>query len=128
MSEFWSHRRFIRDARLTWGCAATIAATLACQAQPASERSEPVLGLSHAALTATDPPAAGHAGCGDHASDEDDGPDVRERAGRSVRWRHRHHPGEGGVVPVRLLGLNDFHGRLSEGLLVAGRPAGGAAV
>lgn len=45
-----------------------------------------------------------------------------------MRWHHRRHPGATGVVPVRLLALNDFHGRLSEGLGVAGRPVGGAAV
>jgi 5'-nucleotidase len=32
------------------------------------------------------------------------------------------------VVRVQILGLNDFHGRLSPGLKVEGRPAGGAAV
>ena len=33
-----------------------------------------------------------------------------------------------GMLKVKLLGFNDFHGQLAEGRLVAGRPVGGAAV
>src|SRR5688572_29191803 len=117
--------------RLTSKWAALAASTLACQAPPTVEGSaELLLGTSHAALTAAALPAgashAGPQGCADHA--DDDSIDARERASHAVHWRHTRHPGAPGVVPVRLLGLNDFHGRLSEGLLVAGRPVGGAAV
>src|SRR5262249_326712 len=34
----------------------------------------------------------------------------------------------GGNLHVKLLGINDFHGNLETGRLVAGRPVGGAAV
>jgi len=41
---------------------------------------------------------------------------------RSPRWRRGHDR------RVQILSINDFHGRLSTGLTVAGRPVGGAAV
>jgi len=50
----------------------------------------------------------------------------REQAKSRVHWRDprwQHDP----VVNLKLLGINDFHGQLSP-RLVAGRPAGGAAV
>jgi 5'-nucleotidase len=101
-----------------------IALIAGCQNPP--ESAEPQLVALQAALL--NPAASSrHAGCGDHADDAATA-EVRDHASHPVRWRGRRHPGRGGVVPVRLLGINDFHGRLSEGLLVSGRPVGGAAV
>lgn len=37
-------------------------------------------------------------------------------------------PARGEVIDVRLLGFNDFHGQISRGRQVAGRPVGGAGV
>jgi 5'-nucleotidase len=73
-------------------------------------------------------PAPAHNGCADHDGDDDESPGDRDHASRPVWWRHPHHPGPRGVVAARVLGFNDFHGRLTEGLRVANRPAGGAAV
>src|SRR5688500_10081202 len=96
----------------------------ACGGQAESPESGPALGAMQAALK-TAPPPAEH-GCSDHEHEDD--PDARRRASHRVSWRRGGHPGPSGVVNARLLGINDFHGRLSEGLLVAGRPVGGAAV
>ena len=52
--------------------------------------------------------------------------DVRTRAEQPVVWRTRvvHGP----TVPVQLLAINDFHGQLSAGEQVAGRPVGSGPV
>jgi 5'-nucleotidase len=86
-------------------------------------------GVARAPLTAKHraPLASSHASCGDHGDDEA-GAELRERASRSVRWRGPRPSVAGSELPVRLLGINDFHGRLSEGLRASGRPVGGAAV
>jgi 5'-nucleotidase len=58
--------------------------------------------------------------------DDSDRAEVRQKASERLRWRDprwQHDP----VVNLKLLGINDFHGQLSP-RLVAGRPAGGAAV
>lgn len=73
------------------------------------------------------PVAAPHAGCADHADVQDD-IGLRRRAHEPIGWRRSGPAGSAGSVAVRVLGINDFHGRLSEGLLVSGRPVGGAAV
>lgn len=65
-------------------------------------------------------------GCQGHEDEHGDVPAARERASKRVHWQRR--PGRPGrPVPVKLLGFNDFHGQLAP-RLVAGRPAGGAAV
>jgi len=51
----------------------------------------------------------------------------RHRAAEKVGWRHPHWKKDR-VESVRLFAINDFHGNLSQGRLVAGRPVGGAAV
>ena len=81
------------------------------------------LGTARAALSAR---PAEHAGWGDQ-EDEGGSLELRAHASRPVRWR-RPYPPASGVVAARLLGINDFHGRLAEGLLVSSRPVGGAAV
>jgi len=56
-----------------------------------------------------------------------EGPAARAQAQERVRWRN-----ESGMrdplVHIKLLGINDFHGQLSSGRLVAGRPVGSAPV
>jgi 5'-nucleotidase len=57
-------------------------------------------------------------------------PEEREAATQVVSW-HAHGPGRPGkkrTVELKVLGFNDFHGRLAEGSRVGGRPVGGAAV
>jgi 5'-nucleotidase len=117
-----------------------IAALAAC-GEAQTELGEPSLGVSRApssrpsssrvpSSAAPAAPALGFVypvGCGDHA-DEEAGIEARERASRPVHWRGHRPQDTDAVVPVRLLAINDFHGRLAEGLLVAGRPVGGAAV
>lgn len=51
---------------------------------------------------------------------------VRRLAARRVGWQdwHKHEK----TARVQLLGFNDFHGQLSTGRVVGGRPVGGAAV
>ncbi len=72
-------------------------------------------------------------GCGDDhdhdATDPRSDAATRERATFPVSWRseHQRHRREKTEM-VRLLGFNDFHGQLSQGRTVAGRPVGGAAV
>ncbi len=61
---------------------------------------------------------------------EDDSPEVRETAARLVSWKERDDGGRGreaGQVHVKLLGINDFHGHLTSGGKVGGKPVGGAA-
>ncbi len=67
--------------------------------------------------------------CDDRGGDD---AETRSKASRRVCWKQN---GPGGPrcrcrtdVDVALLGINDFHGQLSTGRLVAGRPVGGAAV
>jgi 5'-nucleotidase len=65
-------------------------------------------------------------------SDEDDARELgtlatRKQASQAVGWRDEksaHDP----LVHVKLLGINDLHGRLDTGLLVAGRPVGGISI
>ncbi len=61
----------------------------------------------------------------DHA-EPGDRAEVRQQANERLRWhdpRWQQEP----VIHLKLLGINDFHGQLSP-RVVAGRPAGGAAV
>lgn len=76
-------------------------------------------------------PAAAHTEHGrsleaDHYAERAEGARARTKARERIRWRDpswRRDP----VIPVKLLGLNDFHGQLS-GRTVGVRPVGGAAV
>jgi 5'-nucleotidase len=63
--------------------------------------------------------------CADHA--EEDDPLLRAVAAQPVTWKAPGALRRRGDVEIKLLGLNDFHGQL-ESRLVAGRPAGGAAI
>lgn len=65
-------------------------------------------------------------GCADHA-DEAEPETARADAAKKVSWKSEKKC-TGKLVQVKVLGFNDFHGQLSAGRLVAGRPAGGAAV
>jgi 5'-nucleotidase len=56
-----------------------------------------------------------------------EGPEARARAQEAVGWRNEHGMRDP-LVRIKLLGINDFHGQLSTGRLVAGRPVGSAAV
>lgn len=84
---------------------------------------------------AVDPPAAAvpitaaeHT-CGDHA-DEVEPPGLRDQAATTVAWRApgSHAGDRARAVNVKLVGFNDFHGQISAGRLVTGRPVGGAQV
>ncbi|HEY8945586.1 MAG TPA: metallophosphoesterase, partial [Polyangiaceae bacterium] len=97
---------------------------------PAACASEAPVGTTRetpSASVAAIEPAHAHTeqGCGDHETEE--APGVRAAAARRVEWRHRHHKPER-TVELKVLGFNDFHGQLSQGRSVSGRPAGGAAV
>src|SRR5690349_5279942 len=63
----------------------------------------------------------------DHGHDVEDNLELRERAGQRVEWR-----AEGAssarLVPVKVLALNDFHGQITTGRTVGGRPVGSAPV
>lgn len=61
----------------------------------------------------------------DHALEEEDA-GARLEAAERVSWQAATVSGK--TVAVRLLGFNDFHGQLTEGRSVGGRPVGGAAV
>ncbi|MGE0684679.1 MAG: bifunctional UDP-sugar hydrolase/5'-nucleotidase [Candidatus Binatia bacterium] len=69
-----------------------------------------------------------------HEHDEagEDSLEMRESAAQPVEWRafqtHIASMAAGNFVPVQLLAINDFHGQLSEGRFVSGRPVGSAAV
>lgn len=76
------------------------------------------IALSPHALLAE--PYHGH----DHSEDEDDAPQ-RVQAAERVEWRAEV---RADVVRVKLLTINDFHGQLSAGRRVAGRPVGSAPV
>ena len=64
-------------------------------------------------------------------ADQDDmraeGPAARALAEKRVSWRDQQAMRDP-LVRIKLLGINDFHGQLSTGRLVAGRPVGSAAV
>ena len=64
--------------------------------------------------------------CGDHADEAT--PEDHERAAKRVRWVNKKRHGKEKKVDVKILGFNDFHGQLTEGRFVGGRPVGGAAV
>ena len=55
-----------------------------------------------------------------------EGPQARQEAAERVTWRDSRYASDP-VLHVKLLGINDFHGRLSVSA-VGSRPAGGAAV
>lgn len=69
-----------------------------------------------------------------HEHDEaaQDSLEMRESAAQPVEWRafqtYTASMAAGNSIPVQLLAINDFHGQLSTGRFVAGRPVGGAAV
>ena len=65
-------------------------------------------------------PPQGH----DHSEDEDSAPQ-RAHAAERVEWRAE---GVADTLHVKLLAINDFHGQLSAGRFVAGRPVGSAPV
>ncbi len=64
-------------------------------------------------------------GC-DHHHDEDT-PAIRELAKKAIAWKHSSYRLDR-IENVRLLAFNDFHGQISAGKLVSGRPVGSAAV
>ena len=66
------------------------------------------------------------ANCADHP-DEIEPPGLRAVAARKVEW-HAPNRDRSHTTTLKLLGFNDFHGQLSAGRLVAGRPVGGAQV
>lgn len=83
---------------------------------------------AESALSLATPKAFAVSAC-NHDHDHENRLESRERATHKLSWRshkpeHRRHKTE----TVRLLGFNDFHGQLSQGRTVAGRPVGGAAV
>jgi hypothetical protein len=81
-----------------------------------------ILALAAAASGVRAQDACGH----DH---DDDGPEAaaaREAAAVHVEWRASRRPAD--PARVRLLGINDFHGQVSAGRIVAWRPVGSAGV
>lgn len=66
----------------------------------------------------------------DHDSHADvpDTQAVRDFAAERIEWRHEDYKKTRTPVKVKILGFNDFHGHISAGTRVAGRPVGGAAV
>jgi 5'-nucleotidase len=62
----------------------------------------------------------------DDSTDHMEGAEIRQHANERVRWRDPRWQ-QDPIVHLKLLGINDFHGQLSP-RVVAGRPAGGAAV
>jgi 5'-nucleotidase len=87
---------------------------------------EPIATHSEALLNADDDAFAVADDCARHVEHTD--PEERESAGQVVSWHHRGRPGKKRTVELKILGFNDFHGRLAEGSRVGGRPVGGAAV
>lgn len=59
--------------------------------------------------------------------DPDESAEVRAKASERVYWTDGQWKGRDPIT-VQLLAINDFHGQLSTGLRVGGRPVGGAAV
>lgn len=55
---------------------------------------------------------------------------MREDAGKRLEWKAADlaSKDKGSLIQVQILGINDFHGQISAGRLVANRPVGGAAV
>ncbi|HEX6240892.1 MAG TPA: bifunctional metallophosphatase/5'-nucleotidase, partial [Polyangiales bacterium] len=81
-------------------------------------------------LALTDSPALAHEHAEDcaHAVEGELSEVVRKLAEAArVAWKRIDVPRER-TVKLQVLGINDFHGRLAQGLLVANRPVGGAAV
>mgnify|MGYP001359263316 CR=1 FL=1 len=79
-------------------------------------------------LGALAPWARAGCGCGGDGDDhDDDGVELRETARQAVSLSRVASP-NCTTVDVKLLGINDFHGQLSTGRTVAGRPVGSAAV
>jgi 5'-nucleotidase len=76
-------------------------------------------------ILAINAPQAWAQGCDHHH--EDDNQDQRDFAKHQISWRHSTHRFDR-VEKVRLLAFNDFHGQLSTGRFVAGRPVGSAPV
>lgn len=64
----------------------------------------------------------------EEAEEKDDLPEVRDLAKKRVQWRAWKGEKPADLIDVRILAINDFHGQLSEGRRVAGRPVGGAAI
>jgi len=71
----------------------------------------------------------------EHEEAIEEGLEAREAATQPISWRAVHTRTAsvssvvaGDIVPVQLLAINDFHGQLSAGRLVSGRPVGSAAV
>lgn len=66
----------------------------------------------------------------DRDDEADDTIEMRQGAGHKLEWRSPefHTREKDSLLHVQLLGINDFHGQLSAGRLVANRPVGGAAV
>ncbi len=66
----------------------------------------------------------------DRDDEADDTIEMRQGAGQKLEWRSPefHKREKDSLLHVQLLGINDFHGQLSAGRLVANRPVGGAAV
>jgi len=56
-----------------------------------------------------------------------EGPAARARAQERVRWRSEDDMRDP-LVRIKLLGINDFHGQLSSGRLIGGRPVGSGPV
>ena len=83
------------------------------------------------AILGTAPFAGGHDQGHSLEADQDDiraeGPAARALAEKRVSWRDPQSMRDP-LVRIKLLGINDFHGQLSTGRLVAGRPVGSAAV
>ncbi|NWF73886.1 MAG: bifunctional metallophosphatase/5'-nucleotidase [Nitrospirae bacterium] len=66
----------------------------------------------------------------DRGDEDDDTIEMHQDVGRRVEWRtlEFHKREKDSLLHVQLLSINDFHGQLSVGRLVANRPVGGAAV
>lgn len=66
----------------------------------------------------------------DRDDERDDTIERRREAERKLEWKSPefHQGGKDSLLHVQVLGINDFHGQLSEGRRVANRPVGGAAV
>lgn len=62
--------------------------------------------------------------------ERDDTIERRQEAERKLEWKSPefHRGRKDSLLHVQVLGINDFHGQLSEGRWVANRPVGGAAV
>lgn len=66
----------------------------------------------------------------DRDDERDDTIERRREAERKLEWKSPefHRGRKDSLLHVQVLGINDFHGQLSEGRRVANRPVGGAAV